>query len=67
MTSLKKSLNNLLETQIKDIELLKDVITIYSNSKEFYNYSSKEEQDLVLKLKELQEEYTSTINKLLKY
>lgn len=66
MKSLKKSLNSLINEQIKNLELLDSIFEIYTNSKEFQNLSAQE-RELLLRLKTNQKEYLNNINKYIKY
>ena len=66
MKSLKKSLNTLINEQIKNLELLDSIFEIYTNSKEFQNLSTQE-RELLLRLKTNQKEYLNNINKYIKY
>jgi hypothetical protein len=66
MNSLKKSLNNLINEQIKNLELLDSIMEVYTSSKEFQNLNAQE-RDLIFKLKTNQKEYLNNINKYIKY
>lgn len=66
MNSLKKSLNNLINEQVKNLELLDSIMEVYTNSKEFQNLDVQE-RDLIFRLKTNQKEYLNNINKYIKY
>lgn len=66
MNSLKKSLNNLIKEQVRNLELLDSITEVYTNSSEFKNLN-EQEREVILRLKTNQKEYLNNINKYLKY
>lgn len=66
MSDIKKSINNLLKEQIKNLELLNSLTDIYTESKDFQNLY-EQERNLLFRLKAAQKEYLNTIDKYIKY
>lgn len=66
MNTLKKSLNKLINDQIKNLEILDSITEVYTNSKDFQNLNVQE-RDLLLRIKANQKEYLNNINKYIKY
>ena len=66
MNDIKKSINNLLKEQIKNLELLNSLTDIYTESKDFQNLY-EQERNLLFRLKAAQKEYLNTIDKYIKY
>lgn len=66
MSDIKKSINNLLKEQIKNLELLNSLTDIYIESKDFQNLY-EQERNLLFRLKAAQKEYLNTIDKYIKY
>ena len=66
MSDIKKSINNLLKEQIKNLELLNSLTDIYTESKDFQNLY-EQERNLLFRLKAAQNEYLKTIDKYIKY
>lgn len=66
MNSLRKSLNNLIKEQVRNLELLDSITEVYTNSSEFKNLN-EQEREVILRLKTNQKEYLNNINKYLKY